>query len=188
MAMARMACIAQDAGVVATLGCESIRRLWSCCWPARTWLPVPSSGEGAGGVGGRKDIVTVHTFLEERGALGLLADPAFAAASDPVDPTLPRARIDEAARRRAAALADLCGRHAAGAAAGAEAGAGGGGGLTAAEVEACVLSFGDLHAYVGANQRPIDGIIRPLVAPPPPRPASSRAPRRGAVRRVDWPP
>jgi hypothetical protein len=77
----------------------------------------------------RKDIVTVHSFLEERGALALLSDAAFAAAWEPVDPGLPRTLIDEATRRRAAALEELCRRYAGGEE---------GRGLTEADVAACV--------------------------------------------------
>ena len=77
--------------------------------------------------------MTVHSFLEERGALALLADPAFPAAWEPVDPALPRARIDEATRRRAAALDDVCRRYG---------GGDGKEGLTAEDVMSCVQVCG----------------------------------------------
>jgi len=124
-----------------------------------------------------REIATVHSLLEARGALGLLADPRIGTATTSISrrvaiggagaEALERERVAEAVRAKEAAVAGLVAQWGAAAVVRAEQAALPSGAegpalpppLSAVEVKLVLDSIADSNAYQVANARPVERMI-----------------------------
>lgn len=101
----------------------------------------------------KADIRTVHTFLGERGGLGVLEDPDAGQAIEVVSnasgygqPQPSRAVLEKKAAAKQEAIARICRRHVSEE-------------LSAAEIEQALASLADFNSFIESNRRPVDDML-----------------------------
>ncbi|KAF5097800.1 hypothetical protein DV451_003680 [Geotrichum candidum] len=97
-----------------------------------------------------KPIVTVHSFLMERGGDAVLGDPLVLQAVVEIVPEgKPRPVIQAEIKRKEDVIRELAAKHATDE-------------LSCEDIAQCLYSIGDYHAYLRANRHPVESILKLL--------------------------